>query len=292
MGMRLSTALLALSVCLAQGSSVISLSNGVRFRITARRAGGTPDSLKVEMKSASGNSFYRIFRDQTGLAVYAYEVAIDRLPDGEHFQIVVKPAGNEFAARFPNADGGKPTPTLAMPLESPPLGPGGQFKVEIPTNPGLFEHRSDVIQVLPDLRADRAGPSAVSPQPLIRFAALRVFINGKQVLSNDPGRTVVGQFAMFYIPDRGGYFFATQPVTSRPFAQIGTVDRLELKFSVDNDDYRCLATSNILTQVERGQIWVYHDSNYKPEGSWTKSDPRSADDFFTAGSDSLGWWLP
>jgi hypothetical protein len=289
--MRLSTALLTLSVCLAQDSSVISLSNGIRFRITQHREGSTPDQLKVEMKPASGNSFYRIFQDQTGLAVYAYEIAINRLPDGSHFQIVAKPAGNEFAAKFPNADGGKPTPTLAMPMESPPLGEGGQFTVEIPTNPGFFEHRSDVIQVQPDLRggADHTG---VPPPPLLRFAALRVFVNGKQVPSNDPGRTVVGQFAMFYIPHRGGFFFSTQPGTSRPFAQIGTVDRLELKFSVDNEDYQCLATSNILTQSERGQIWVFHDPNYKPEGSWTKSDPKSRDEFFTAASDSLGWWLP
>jgi len=290
--MLLSTALLALSVCFAQHSSVISLSNGIRFRITQHRKGSTPDQLKVEMKPASGSSFYRIFRDQNGLAVYAYEVVFERLPDGEHFQIVVKPAGNEFAAKFPNADGGKPTPTLAMPLESPPLGPGGQFTVDIPTNPGFFEHRSDVIQVQPDVRAGSSAASGLPAPPLLRFAALRVFVNGKQVLSNDPGRTVVGQFAMFYIPDRGGFFFATQPVTSRPFAQIGTVDRLELKFSVGNEDYQCLATSNILTQSERGQIWVYHDPRYKPEGNWTKSDPKSRDQFFTAAADSLGWRLP
>jgi len=290
--MRLPTALLAVWLCLAQDSSVISLSNGIRFRITQHRDGSTPDSLRVEMKSATGSSFYRIFRDQTGLAVYAYEVALNRLPDGSHFQIVAKPAGDEFAAKFPNADGGKPTPTLAMPLESPPLGEGGQFTVEIPTNPGFFEHRSDVIQVQPDVRAGPSSGSPGSPQPLLRFAALRVSVNDKQVASNNAGRTVVGQFVMFYIPRRGGFFFSTQPVTSRPFAQIGAVDRLELKFTVDNDNYDCIATSNILTQSERGQIWVYHDPNYKPEGSWTKSDPKSRDEFFTAASDSLGWWLP
>jgi len=39
---------------------------------------------------------------------------------------------------------------------------------------------------------------------------------------------------------------------------------------------------------------VYHDRNYKPSGSWTKNSPNptSPEEFFTAASDSLNWWLP
>ena len=84
------------------------------------------------MKPATGNSVYRILRDDTGLAVWAYELVVDRLPDGDHFQIVAKPAGQEFAAKFPNADGGKPTPTFPIPIESPPLGAGGTFTDRYP----------------------------------------------------------------------------------------------------------------------------------------------------------------
>ena len=97
---------------------------------------------------------------------------------------------------------------------------------------------------------------------------------------------------MFYIPKRGGYFFATLPVASRPFVQVGTVDRTRLKFNVDNEDFECTATAPILVQSDRGQIWVYHDPNYKPSGAWTKDHPNSPDEFFTGASDSLNWWLP
>src|ERR1700694_1471113 len=97
----------------AQLSSTISLSNGVQLRIAT-----TPTSLKVQLEPASGNSFYHIFRDDTHLAVFAYELTVDRTPDGEQFRIAAKPAGLEFADRFPNADGGKPTPTLQEALES------------------------------------------------------------------------------------------------------------------------------------------------------------------------------
>jgi hypothetical protein len=292
--MRILTTLLAfqLTICLAQTSSTISLSNGVRLKVTANTGSSTPDTLKVEMKPPTGNSIYRMYRDDSGLAVWAYELVVDRLPDGDHFQIIAKPAGQEFAAKFPNADGGKPTPTFPIPIESPPLGAGGTFTVDIPSNPGLFEHRTDTVQVQPDPRDDPRTKPGAQTAPMIRFAGLRVSINGNPVPANGPGTMVYGPFAMLYIPKRGGYFFSAQPVTSRPFVQVGDVDRNRLTFTIDNEDYECISTVPILTQSDRGQIWVYRDPQYKPEGNWTKSNPKSADEFFTAASDSLNWWLP
>jgi hypothetical protein len=286
---RILAALLALPVtlCWGQPSSTISLSNGIRIRVTASTGTDTPDTLKIDMKPASGNSMYRMLRDESGLAVWAYELVVDRLPDGDHFQIVAKPAGPEFAQKFPNADGGKPTPTFPIPIESPPLGAGGRFVIDIPTNPGLFEHRTDTVQVQPD-----AGSQSGSPAPpQIRFADLRISVKGAPILANGGGAMVYGPYAMFYIPTRGGYFFSTQPVTSQPFVQIGAVDRNKLKFTVDNEDFECTSAAPILTQSDRGQIWVFHDPHYKPEGNWTKSNPKSKDEFFTAASDSLDWWL-
>jgi hypothetical protein len=45
-------------------------------------------------------------------------------------------------------------------------------------------------------------------------------------------------------------------------------------------------------QADRGQLWVYHDPNYKPAGNWTKTDAASSsDEFFTASSNSVQWWV-
>lgn len=280
---------LPLATGLAQPSSTISLSNGIRLRITSDAGSGTPGPLAAEMKPATGNSIYRIFRDQTGLAVYAYELVVERLPSGDQFKIVAKPAGDEFAAKFPRADGGKPTPTLSAPVESPPLNPGGHFTIDIPTNPGWFEHRTDTVQVQPPLRhGGNGGP------PLMRFNDLQVSIDGKPVPTHGPSATVIGPYVMFYIPKRGAYFFATQPVHSPPFVQIGGVDGTHLKFVVENDTYECTTATQILLESQRGQIWVYHDPHYRPAGTWTRKNPnpKAPEEFFTAASDSLNWWLP
>lgn len=97
---------------------------------------------------------------------------------------------------------------------------------------------------------------------------------------------------MFYLPGRGGYFFSIESVDQPPFLGVGVVDGKHLTFMIDNQLYDCTANAPILVHNDRGQLWVYHDANYKPAGNWTKSDPAgSRDEFFTAASNSIQWWV-
>lgn len=77
--------------CLAQVSSSISLTNGVQLTIACNSNRSGPGALKIELKPASGNSFYRIFGDENNLAVFAYELLLERTPDGDHFRVTAKP---------------------------------------------------------------------------------------------------------------------------------------------------------------------------------------------------------
>jgi hypothetical protein len=281
------------AVSFGQESATVSLSNGVQLRISAQSSTGSVDGLKTEMQPASGNSFYRIYRDESGLAVFAYQLEVERTSDGSQFRVTASPAGSEFAARFPNADGGKPTPTISEPRESPLLDSGGRFSIEIPTNPGLQLTLTDIVQVQLNRRGPPANAEAASSAQ-IRFAALQVRLDGKLASSGGAGAIVAGRYAMFYVPGRGGYFFSAEPVEQPPFLHVGVVDKTKLSFTVDNDTYECESDSQIMLKSERGQIWVFHDPNYKPDGNWTKSDTSdgSRDQFFTAAADSLSWWLP
>src|SRR5579871_3709279 len=188
-GMRLPTALLLLQLSASAGvESTIVLGNGIRLEFSTSSGNNTPDPLKAEVKPANANSAYRIFHDESGLTVYAYELVAERLADGNHFQLVAKPADEAFAAKFPYADGGKPTPTMAVAVESPPLPPGGRLTIDIPTNPGLFEHRTDTVTVQPDMRESGNGQAESRSVPALRFADLVVTIGGKAVGARVPGR--------------------------------------------------------------------------------------------------------
>lgn len=127
----------------------------------------------------------------------------------------------------------------------------------------------------------------------LRFVGLKVQINHQLVSPSGPGAMVAGRYIMFYIPGRGGYFLSSEPVDTRPFVKIGVVDRTHLEFTLDNDAYDCISDAPILPRLNRGEIWVLHDPNYKPSGNWTSSNPSTIrDEFFAAASDSLKWWLP
>ncbi|MGP0075457.1 MAG: hypothetical protein ACLPWF_26375 [Bryobacteraceae bacterium] len=276
--------------CYAQVSSKVSLSNGVQVAITTRSDNGTPIGLKASLEPASGNSFYRIFRDENDLAVFAYELQVQRTADGQNFRMTAKAATDAFATRFPNADGGKPTPTLSAPLESPVLASGEKFTVPVPTNPGLGQTLTDTVQILLAQRGGGSNGDVRSTE--IRFSGLKVYIQGKSASPSAAGADVAGKYAMFYIPGHGGYFFSANATEPPPFVEAGVVDRKHLTFTIDNETYDCTANAPILGHADSGELWVYHDPNYKPAGNWTKSDPsNSRDQFFTAASDSVKWWL-
>lgn len=282
--------LAAAGLCYSQVEASVTLSNGINLSIATRSDNGTPVALKTSLEPASGDSFYRIFRDENNLAVFAYELEVARTADGQNFRVTAKMATEAFAARFPNADGGKPTPTLSANLESPLLSSGEQFTIPIPTAPGLGQTLSDIVQIAmhqPGVANNGAAGSA-----RIRFSGLRVSIQGRPVSSSGAGGNVAGRYAMFYIPGRGGYFFSANSTEPAPFLDVGIVDGKHLTFAVDNEMYDCTAVASILVVAHSGQLWVYHDPNYKPAGNWTKTDPTNPhEEFFTAASDSMKWWV-
>jgi hypothetical protein len=268
----------------------VSLSNGVQLQITTNLGQPTgQQTVNVEMVRASGDSFYRIFRDQNNLAVFAYELVIHLDPTGNRLRAVAKPAETEFAERFPNADGGKPTPTLSSDQDLGAIASGQS--ADIP----LFEIQGMGTKVIDTVRLKMDdNPAAAAGR--MRLSGLKIYINRAQVPGAAPS-AVAGKFTMLYIPGRGGYFFSTGPVPDRPFVKAGTIDRNRMTFDIDNESYEAVATAPILANPDSGELWVYHDPTYKPSGNWTQNlrsgtPSHSADlDFFMAASDSLSWWL-
>ncbi len=288
--MRLSLLLLAAgATCYSQVSARVALSNGIQLTIITRSDNGPP-KLKISLEPASGDSFYRIFRDDNNLAVFAYELQVARTADGENFRVTAKPATQAFAARFADADGGKPTPTLSASLESPLLSSGQAFEIPIPTAPELGQTLTDTVQILMAQRG--VENEATSASARIQFLGLKVSIHGQPVTPSGAGADVAGRYTMFFLPGHGGYFFSTEPVAQPQFLGVGIVDGDHLTFTIDNEMYDCTTRAPILVHSTRGQLWVYHDPNYQPGGNWTKADlTTTRQEFFTAASDSLRWWV-
>lgn len=272
----------------AQNSSTVSLDNGVQVHIEAKFGQPTgQEVLTVEMTRASGNSFYRVFRDQNQLAVYAYILMLDLAANGTAVHATAKAYDAQFMERFPNADGGKPTPTLSADREAGPLGNGQSADIDLFEIPGMGLNVNETIAVKIDQR-----PAAGA----LRFSGLRVSINGKTMPGAQQAE-VSGRHLMFYVPGRGGYFFSAQD-PGHGFVKAGVVNGNRMQFSLDNENYECIANAPILTDAPSSELWVWHDAGYKPAGNFTAhlrsggSELPAEGEFFVAASDSLSWWLP
>jgi hypothetical protein len=269
----------------------MSLSNGIRLSIAASfpdlQNGVTP--FKPELAPASGNSFYRIFRDENRLAVFAYEVVVDRMPDNTRFNVLIKPAGDEFARKFPNADAGKPVPTIPADRTLPPVRAGERTSVELFDLPPIG-------RVIDRIEIGAGASGGPNSSDRLRLSTMRVYIGGAQIAAGGSIKAVSGRYVMFYIPGRGGYFFSTDPPSGRAFAHTGAIDGARMRFTVDNETYDCVASAPILLQADQGELWVYHDPNYKPGGNLTTPGATTQEPapnvFFAAAADTLNWWLP
>ena len=284
--MKRGAALLLWIAYAAAQTSTISLSNGVKIEVSTSL--GLPtgqQSISVEMVRASGDSFYRIFRDQNHLAVFAYELAFDLLND--RLRVTGRPAETAFAARYSSADGGKPVPTLMSEQQIGLLSSGQKAEIGLFQLEGMGLKVIDTIHMLIDEHNESGH---------IRLVGLHVSMNNTP-LHGAGAFPVSGRYAMFYIPGHGGFFFSTEAVAGRPFMAAGSIDRDRMTFTIDNETYDVTASAPILSNPDSSALWVYHDPNYRPAGTWTQNrDTASAkhsaaSDFFVAASDSLDWWL-
>ncbi|HLW75669.1 MAG TPA: hypothetical protein VKS01_01770 [Bryobacteraceae bacterium] len=277
--------LLTISGVAAQ-TTTVSLSNGVEIVISTSLGHPTgEETISVQMLRASGDSFYRIFRDQNHLAVFAYELSFAL--SGDRLSATAHPAGEEFAKTFPGADGGKPVPTLASDQQIGPISSGKKASI------GLFHLEGMGLSVVDSISMEINQHNEAGR---MRLVGVKVFVN-KIALSGTGAFAVSGRYTMLYIPGRGGFFFSTEAVPDKPFIAAGTIDRDRMTFSVDNETYEVVASAPILTNPDSGALWVVHDPAYQPDGNWTltrdasKPQGPAASEFFVAASDSLDWWL-
>jgi hypothetical protein len=241
-------------------------------------------SVQVEMERASGDSFFRIFRDQNHLAVFAYELEVARA-GAAGFRLTTKPAGQEFARRFPYSDGGKPVPTFS---EDKDYAVNNAEPVMI----GLYELEGQGLSVVDTVEIG-LHPDAPVLGGSLRFSGLKVSVGGVPVKAPS-GSTVSGRYLMFYLPGQGGFFFASESVPGRQFLKAGYIDGNKMQFTVNNLSYDCSAAAPIAQQSRSQELWVYFDPSYRPGGNWTLQEPEdssAADVFFTAAADSLDWWM-
>ena len=154
------------------------------------------------------------------------------------------------------------SPTIPADRTLPPVRAGERTSVELFDLPPIG-------RVIDRIEIGASASGGPNSSDRLRLSTMRVYVNGSQIAASGAMKAVTGRYAMFYIPGRGGCFLSTDPPAGRAFAHTGSIDGAKMRFIVDNETYDCVASAPILLEADQGELWVYHDPNYKPGGNLT-----------------------
>ena len=232
------------------------------------------------------------------MAVFAYELAVARSADGQQIILTTKPVEDEFAARFPNSDGGKPVPTMSSESQLEPLTSGRRVEIGLFELEGMGLKVVDSVQVRLFRGSGATSDIASSVLNRLRFLNLKVMI-GIARLRLPLFRSAVQRDASRCFLSRAAAAISFPPKLCR--SGLCSPKPVPLTAIISRSPSITTSTNALpplhLSQGGTGELWVYHDPGYQPAGNWTQEIPPPAgvqpgtQGFFTAASDTLSWWL-
>ncbi len=97
----------------------------------------------------------------------------------------------------------------------------------------------------------------------MKLTNIKILLNGREVAN--PG-SVYGPIAIayFYIPKKGRFIFSLSPHEGYNFKKIGKLVDNEISFTINGDKYKLTSDSVILAVRGSWNLWVLHDTDYRP----------------------------
>ena len=231
----------------------------------------------------------RVVLDRANNILFVYNLEASRGASPGTVKIRIEPisAATEAGMLKDAAKPGRPRfsgahlPTVAGVREFPAVKISEAVTLDILYNPSTGEKIFDV------LRPITTPPSGMS----VTVAAARETISLKEIALQVNGRAmsapasfIIGSAVRIDIPRHGTYVVAAyDPQEASPghgFAAIGHADGKTLSWAMGRDRVEITASTNVLTQSQKGVLWVYHDSHYQPDVVGLQS------------ADTVDWLLP
>lgn len=109
----------------------------------------------------------------------------------------------------------------------------------------------------------------------LKDAAL--WIDGKKAFEDDG--EYEGDIIWFSLPKQGQFIFSLEPHQGYDFQQIATLSGKTVSFSLEGKSYQLIASAPILNNGGDAKLWLWHDSQYQPEGCENEMCLSSASPF-------------
>jgi len=154
---------------------------------------------------------------------------------------------------------------------------GQAVTLDILQNPSTGEKIYDVLRPIAG-SAPVMSVESVPAQETISLKRITVRVNGKSMPA--PSSVVMGEAIRIDIPRHGTYIVAAADPHQADSAKIGRADGKTLRWTNGSDRFEITSAANVLTQAEKGELWVFQDRHYQPDVVSLQS------------ADTVDWLLP
>jgi hypothetical protein len=266
-----------------------SFPDGAALEILTQTTGSSPIDPRGEMGIGPGagpqDMVNRVVIDRAGNILFAYnlEASHGAAPGAVKIRIEpISPASEATIIKMSSMGGrshftGAHVPTVAAVREFPAVQIGQAVTLDILQNPSTGEKIYDVLRPIAG-SARVMSVESVAAQETISLNRITVRINGKSMPA--PSSVVMGEVIRIDIPRHGACILAAADPHQADFNKIGRADGKTLTWTNGSDRFEITSMANVLTQAEKGELWVFQDRHYQPDVVSLQS------------ADTVDWLLP
>jgi hypothetical protein len=266
-----------------------SFPDGTALEILTQTTGSSPIDPRGEMGIGPGagprDMVNRVVVDRAGNILFAYNLEASHGAAPGTVKIRIDPISSASEATIIEMSGmgGRPRftgahlPTVAAVREFAAVQMGQAVTLDILQNPSTGETIYDVLRPIA-ASAHVMSVESVPSQETISLSRITVRVNGKSMPA--PSSVVMGEAVRIDIPRHGAYILTAADPHQADFTKIARADGKTLTWSTGSDRFEITSAANVLTQAEKGELWLFQDRHYQPDVVSLQS------------ADTVNWLLP
>ena len=266
-----------------------SFPDGAALEILTRTTGSSPIDPRGEMGIGPGagpqDMVNRVIIDRAGNILFAYNLEASHGAAPGTVKIRIEPISPTSEATIIKSSsmGGRPRftgthlPTVSAAREFPAVQMGQAIALDILQNPSTGEKIYDVLRPIAG-SAPVMSVESVPARETISLNRITVRVNGNSMPA--PSSVVMGETVRIGIPRHGAFILAAADPHQADFTRIARADGKKLTWTTGRDRFEITSAANVLTQAEKGELWVFQDRNYQPDVISLQS------------ADTVDWLLP
>jgi hypothetical protein len=231
-------------------------------------------SVRSQALPARNHLVHRLFTDETGGILFAYDLWIQPSPSARQFRVLVKPFEPHFEnqPRFQNfskSSSAKAIPTFAKQTGIKILDDGDKISLDLLINEKGGLKIVDVIRATFD-RSTLGGATYRSVARDLTLDAVELSISDSRLLMNGsligtgPAALKKGALLWLYVEKQGRFIFSLMPRAGYQFVKTGVMEDNRIEFVMNGNRYEWFSSAPILTGGGAWNLWVLHDPTYTP----------------------------